>query len=432
MIPEKKSLGLALFALLLVAGLAGCNDTLRQFINPVPQPGGDPAGLSHAVVLSTNPAGKGSDLHIDVAGDSVAGVVNTGINPVFLGKGSNRIFVLNSADNTLTTYPALAPTLLTPVTITQPATSSGAIGGGTDSLGNFYIANSGSNDTSMVSSSVSAVTNTVPAGTQPVMVVGNAANSKVYVVNRGSNSVTALSGTDNTVVKTIAVGAQPVWGVMSSDGSHAFIVNQGDGTVSVIDTLLDLVIATVPVGASPNYAVYENKLQRVYVSNTGSNSISVIKANNIDLANGVLPTNLANVPVSGTPTSVAALSDGTRAYAALGNCPAGTNHTNIATTVLGGGCTGNSVSVIDALALRESKVIPVGAAGSGTVSIDAANDASRVYVVASHDRSVAIIKTAGDFITATLPAPQQSLGCVVTAGCTASGAQIPFQVRIFP
>ncbi len=432
MIPEKKTLGLALLAVVLVAGLAGCNDTLRQFINPVPQPGGDPATQSHAIVLSTNPAGKGSDLHINVSGDSVSGVVNTGINPVFLGKGSNRAFVLNSADNTIISYIALLPGTSTPVTITQPSTVAGSVAGGPDSLGNFYVANSASNDTSMVATSISAVTNTVPAGTQPVMVVGNASNSKVYVVNRGSNSVTALSGIDNTVVKTIAVGSQPVWGVMSSDGSHVFIVNQGDGTVSVIDTLLDLVIATVPVGASPNYAVYEGTLQRVYVSNTGSNTISIIKANNIDLAHGVLPTNLANVPVSGTPTSVAALSDGSRAYAALGNCPAGTNHTNIVATVTGGGCTGNSVSVIDALALRESKVIPVGGAGSGTVSIDAANDASRVYVVASHDRNVAIIKTAGDVITATLPAPQQSLGCVTTAGCIANGAQIPFQVRVFP
>ena len=151
---------------------------------------------------------------------------------------------------------------------------------------------------------------------------------------------------------------------MAPDGEHVFIVNQGDGTVSVIDTLLDQVIGdpalpnkAIKVGITaspqPTYAVFEPKLQRLYVVNSGENTISVIKANGTDLANGIFPTKIADIPVSGTPTSVAALSDGTRVYAALGNCPAGTNHltllANLAT------CTGNTVSVIDAAALVEKK-----------------------------------------------------------------------------
>ena len=73
MFVKKKTLGLFLATAALVVVLAGCNDTLRQFIVPVPQPGGDPAALSDAIVLSTNPnpGALGSDLHIDVSGDSV-------------------------------------------------------------------------------------------------------------------------------------------------------------------------------------------------------------------------------------------------------------------------------------------------------------------------------------------------------------------------
>ena len=50
---------------------AGCNDTLRQFIVPVPSPSGDPGTLAHAITLSTNPVAtaSGSDMHIDVSGD---------------------------------------------------------------------------------------------------------------------------------------------------------------------------------------------------------------------------------------------------------------------------------------------------------------------------------------------------------------------------
>jgi YVTN family beta-propeller protein len=426
----KKTLGLAGMAAVLILLATGCNDTLRQFITPVPLPGGNPSGFSHAIVLSTNPVGVGSDLHIDVSGDTVVGVVNTGPNPSFMGKSSNKVFIFNS-DNTITSYIALLPLQVNPQVVTQPSNVSGAIGGGTSSVGNFYVTNSGTANASMISNNASAVTDVLSVGTQPVAVAGGLNTSKIYIVNRGSNSVTPVSTTDNTVLPPITVGTSPIWAVMSSDGVHVFVVNQGSNNVSVIDTLLDIVIATVPVGASPNYAVYESKLKRVYVSNTGSNSVSVIDASRIDLAATPqqLPVNIADVAISGAPTSVAALADGSKAYAALGGCPAGTNQLTIVSAATSGACTGNSVSVIDVVALREKKVIP---AGSGTLSIDAAGNSSRVYVVNANDRTVSIIKTATDAVDSTLPAPQQSLGCVNPAACPQNVKQIPFLVRVFP
>ena len=40
---------------ILILLAAGCNDTLRQFIVPVPPPTGDPGTLAHAITVSTNP-----------------------------------------------------------------------------------------------------------------------------------------------------------------------------------------------------------------------------------------------------------------------------------------------------------------------------------------------------------------------------------------
>src|SRR5260221_6750169 len=92
---------------ILVALAAGCNDTLRQFIVPVPSPSGDPGALAHAITLSTNPAatGDGSDMHIDVSGDSSVGIVPLGLKPAFLGKTSNRGFIINSGDSTASAAP---------------------------------------------------------------------------------------------------------------------------------------------------------------------------------------------------------------------------------------------------------------------------------------------------------------------------------------
>jgi DNA-binding beta-propeller fold protein YncE len=167
-------------------------------------------------------------------------------------------------------------------------------------------------------------------------------------------------------------------------------------------------------------------LQRLYVVNSGESTISVIKANGTDLANGIFPTKIADIPVSGTPTSLAALSDGTRVYVALGNCLAGTNHTNIAARAAT--CPGNTVSVVDAASLTEKKIIPVSA---GAVSIDASADASRVYVVGAAAGNVSIIRPVSDTVVTTLPAPQQSFGCATPNTCPAV-PQTPFEVRVFP
>src|SRR5215813_5343283 len=369
MISNHKRLGLLFAAALTVVLAAGCNETLRQFIVPVPKPTGDPNALEHAVVLSTNPAplSNGSTMHIDVSGDTVAGVVTTGPNPVFLGRTGGRVFVING-DDTITSYIALAPTVPPFNTITlptgppNPATT--PVFGGTTSIGNFYVTNRDSDNTSVVSAVALAQTETIvlPATShKPVAIAGNAANSKMYIVNNGSNDVTVVSTTDNTVIKqSIPVGLHPIWGVMATNGVQVFIVNQGDpgatppvpGSVSVIDTNLDIVIPCTPgpscnsttgaitvgntAASSPNFAFYDRERQRLFVSNSGENTVSQIKADGIDLGAvpQVLPGLLKNITVSGAPLSVAALADGSKAYAALANCAVGlgvmpVNHTTL-------------------------------------------------------------------------------------------------------
>lgn len=397
-------------ALLLLA--MGCNDTLRQFITPIPPPTGDPGTLAHAITLSTNPAtdGQGSDLHVDVSGDTSVGIVPVGINPVFLGKTGVQIFSINAGDAatppTVSLYVALLPQSARVTTTTLPTAPSPdaavkPVAGGTSSTGNIYIANRDSNNISVIAAGVQAVTATIqlpPGDTQPVSIAGNSANNQIFVVNQQSGTVTQISTLDNTVVRSITVGSLPIWGVMSTDGLFVFVVNQGDGTVSVIDASTGAIVPctvgpscpggnAIKVGASasssPNFAFYEPRLQRVYVSNTGENSISVINANGISSTNP--PAKLRDIAVSGTPTSVTALADGTRAYAALGNCAAGVNHTTLLDSSAANNlasCNGNLVSIIDAVALRESGTLTV---GPGAVSIDSSGDSSRVFVISAHD-----------------------------------------------
>jgi YVTN family beta-propeller protein len=444
----------AVWAVLLIAIfgalVAGCGDVFRPTINFEPQPQGNPASLGQAVILSTNPGGNGSDTHIDVSGDTNVGVVNVGANPVFIGNGAGRAFILNG-DNTVSIYTALLPQSSIVNLVTLPPTTSGAIAGAASSNGNIYIADSGSNDVNVIGAGQIVVTQTVAVGARPVMVAANASGNKAYVINHDDNTVTIIGTQDNVVAGTIPVGAQPIWGVMSDDGIDVFVINQGEGTVSVIDTTLDRVICTPasPSAMPPpsctstinldnkgtnaalasNYAFYDNVRKRVYVTNPGDNSVTVIKADSINLGvtPQILPQFLAKVTLSGSPVSVGAIADGTRAYAALGNCPAGINHTNLLTNLAG--CTGNQVSVIDVVGLVQKSIIPVGA---GSVSIAPATDGTKVYVANALDKSISVIRTATDSELTRMPAPQQSLGCPNPATCTATGAQTPFMVLTFP
>jgi YVTN family beta-propeller protein len=264
-------------------------------------------------------------------------------------------------------------------------------------------------------------------GNAPVFITGSSSTTgvganKIYVVNNADGNVTVFSALDNSFKTKITVGSQPIWAVMSTDTGAVYVVNQGDGTVSVIDTGIDSVITTISVGASPNFAFFDANLKRLYVTNTGSNTLSVIKGDTIDLSKGIVPTKIAEVKLSGPAVSVVALSDGTRAYAALGGCPSGTNHTNLVGSLAS--CTGNRVSVIDAVSLTETGTITV---GSGAVSVDAANDASRVYSVNANDRNVSIIRTSTNAELTRMPAPQRDFTC--TTGCL---LQTPFMVRVFP
>lgn len=446
MISTMRTVWAVLAIAICTALVAGCGNTFRPTISFQTQPSGDPASLGNGVVLSTNPSGFGSDTHINVSGDTNVGVVNVGPNPVFLGKASGRAFVING-DNTITLYIALLPQSSTVTTVTMPPSVSGGIGGATSSNGNIYIADSGSNDVSVIPSGQVAVTTVVPVGARPVMVATNANGNKAYVVNHDDNTLTVLGTQDNSVIGTISVGAQPIWAVMSDDGVDVFVVNQGEGTVSVIDTTLDRVICTPPTpepctstinlngaGTSStlqsNFAFYDNVRKRVYVTNPGDNSVTVIKADSINLGvtPQILPAFLKKITLSGSPVSVGAIADGTRAYAALGQCPAvpgGINHTNLLSNLAG--CNGNQVAVIDAIGLFQSKLITV---GSGAVSIAPSTDGTKVYVPNAHDGNISIIRTSTDSELMRVSVPLQNLSCTNPV-CPAT-PQTPFMVVTFP
>lgn len=385
----------------------GCGDTFRPIAIPIIQPGGQPQSTREAVILSTGGAAAGSPdgqtTHINVSGDTNAGQVGVGRDPIQLAilPNTGLTVVVNRAEDSISIYPTLSPLAAEPPTFVSLVSGSVPVFAYSNVSGVVYVAESGPRadpscavspcgHVAVVSTSgnPTAVTAEVAVGSNPVGLVGTADATRLYVANKGSNSVSVIdTGTNTLAAPDITVGAAPVFLAVNTNGTRVFAVNNG-GTVSVIDTSTNTVIASPAVGAAPNFAYFDGVNNKLWVTNPGNNSVSVISvdpnspppsaATPIALPAGCTPNPISNFL---SPT-ITVLADGSRAY------------------VAGTGC--NSVIVINALSNTVTKTIPVGTA---PVAVISSPDSTKIYTANNGSGNMSIIQTSNDTVVSTLAAP---------------------------
>ena len=153
---------------------------------------------------------------------------------------------------------------------------------------------------------------TIPVGSHPVAVkiygtsqtqsgnmpYGNGtvtvAPTNAIVANSGSNNVSILSLSSNTVISTIAVGQQPM-GVAVNGTSKAYVANYGSGTLSEVDLTNYVVSRTVSVGAGAQSVTVDPSGASVWVG--GTNFISKVNLSNFTVS--------STTALSGAVTSLA-------------------------------------------------------------------------------------------------------------------------------
>ena len=69
------------------------------------------------------------------------------------------------------------------------------------------------------------------------------------MANSGSNNVSVVSATSFAVLKTVAVGINPTFVAADPTSSKVYVTNQGSSTTSIIQTVNDTV--SVAVAAPP-------------------------------------------------------------------------------------------------------------------------------------------------------------------------------------
>jgi len=378
---------LAAITLFAVFLLASCGDTIRAIATPIIKPGGDPSQFHHAQIISNPSGADGFVTHIDISGDTNAGQVPVGRNPVHLTaiNAGTRTYVVNQGDATLSVYSTFTPLSAAPTTITMPLGSQPSfIAGSSNNL--LYVTLTANNSVGVIDSTLNLFSAEIPVGQAPVAVGFNGDGSKAFVVNRDSNTVSVITTIDRQVVDTITVGSTPVYLAMSTDGGFAYVVNQASNNVSVINTSDDTV-QTVTVGSGPNFAFFDSQRLRLYVTNQAGNSLSVISAN--PQASTFL--SVTNVAVGTAPTSVAALPDGTRVYVANSGS--------------------NTVSIVNALSNTVQKTVTVGIT---PISLGASPDSTKVVVANQGSNNASIIRTSDDTVAATLPLPSNPIRVIMS------------------
>jgi DNA-binding beta-propeller fold protein YncE len=155
--------------------------------------------------------------------DYIAANAPLGMQPnyAFVDPNRNRLYVTNGGDNTVSVFDSSS---INPSGNPQiPLLGTAKVG--TDPIGvtvlldgsNFFTANAGSNDVSVVSqNSFSLLTAvTLPTGANPVFVASDPTSQRVYVADQGTSETTIIQTSNNTISGSIAAPTQ-VFGCTSN------------------------------------------------------------------------------------------------------------------------------------------------------------------------------------------------------------------------
>jgi len=314
-----------------------CGDYYRPVVNPLTTIPPSPSNQHAVFALTANaPGSPGAGMQIDVSGDTDVGEAHVDLpTHAALAPNDGRLFIASAGslvpggtDEFLSLSPAsvLGGGLNIIDTLSLPAGSLPDFVA-TSQTGFAYVANFGTNSVTAINTSTDQITNTAPVGTGPVAMAetsgATAAPPKLYVANQTSNSVTSLNAADLSQNSVSGfTGAAPVWMVARSDGQKVYVVTQGDGQLETIDTATDTVTGSLPVGAGANFVAYDPHLNRLYVTNPVTHMVYVFSATGgandtpTQMASFSFASGSTACPSGCSPSSVAALADGSRFYVA--------------------------------------------------------------------------------------------------------------------
>jgi gliding motility-associated-like protein len=310
--------------------------------------------------------------------------------------------------------------------------------------GYAYIANSNSNNVSVIDLGTNKVTATINVGKTPDGIYVSPDGSHVYTANSNDGTVSVINTTTNNVDKTISVGSLPYGITVSPDGKYVYTTNESSQSVSVINTA-DYTVSSIPItNGVPTNAVVSPDGNHLYV--TGYNASMVYVFNT---ATNALS---ATIGVNNQPFSLVMSPDGNSLYvlcstvlyvvntstnALTATIPVGNNALGIAvspdgSTVYVSNNASNTVSVINTATNAITATINV---GQGPAGISFTTDGSLAYITNETDADVSVIDTKTNAVTTTVAVGTGpvSLGKFISGNnLKCEGTPITFNITVEP
>lgn len=158
----------------------------------------------------------------------------------------------------------------------------------------LYVANSGSDEVTIIDTIADSVAATVSTGKRPLLPCV-AADGSVYLPSGPDRTVTVLTA-GGGLRKTVTVGAAPHDIAVSPDGRWAYQPNSASHTITVIDNCDCSVLGEVKVGLGPGHIAFDGQNRFAYVANTLSDDVTVIDTRSHDVVSTIAAGKGAHLP----------------------------------------------------------------------------------------------------------------------------------------
>jgi len=138
----------------------------------------------------------------------------------------------------------------------------------------------------------------VPVGGDPRGMAVDAKTGRIYVANSWTNDVSVIEGGSLRLLATVPVGLRPL-DVAIDDKGQAYVVNADSENVAILDAEAGRLRTVVPLALLPYGMVADPNTGRLYVACASTNSVFVLEKQRV----------IAEVPVGLHPTEVALSAD---------------------------------------------------------------------------------------------------------------------------
>jgi YVTN family beta-propeller protein len=209
--------------------------------------------------------------------------IDVGERPMHLAVDdeSNRLYVANTAEGTVTVIDTTSKTVAENISVGERPDGIG-INTNTDTI---YLADRKTNEVYVIDTTTNDVVDSIAMPASPANVDVSSYQNKAYVSLNCCGKVSIIDTETRTISTTVSVGERPRGADVHRGTSKAFVANARSQNVSIIKN--DSVVGSVPVGDLPLGVHVDQETDDVYVPNAFSDNMSIIDANTEDQQSSV-------------------------------------------------------------------------------------------------------------------------------------------------